>query len=106
MSWLSDRLGTTGKTPKFIKQIGNVVGSAVVKAVPFGLGGTADKLFNISGTQPPSGGLQQIAQTTGANLEQQVNDLAAAQRFQSQLPVIAGVALFAFLLFNSPSHES
>lgn len=106
MSWLSDRLGTTGKTPSWLKKAGNLVGGAVVKAVPFGLGGAADKVFNITGTQASSGGLQQIVQQTGTNLEKQIDSAAAAQQFQAQLPALAGLALIAFLLFNAPSTES
>lgn len=103
MSWLSDRLGTTGKTPSIIKSIGNVAGGALVGAVPFGLGGGLDKVFNISGTQGNTGGVGNVVQTTGTNLQTQLDQASAAQKVQQNLPLIlgvAGVGLLAYFAFK------
>lgn len=97
MSWLSDRLGTTGKTPAIIKQFGNVAGGAIVHAVPFGLGGAADKLFNISGTQP-SRSLSEIVDQTNDNLKTQLDRAGTFNQATAFLSSPVGLVLVIVLV--------
>lgn len=109
MSWLSDRLGTTGKTPAWLKKAGNAIGGAVVNAIPLGGGSIVDKLFNVTGTQRPASGtsgLQEIVAQTGTNLDRQVNTLTTLGAAQTQAQGLAsalsspmGLALIAIVAF-------
>lgn len=105
MSWLSDRLGTTGSTPDWIKKVGNVAGGAVVNAIPLGGGSFVDKLFNLTGSQPSSSqsGLAQIVDQTGNNLNAQLNragTLNQATAFLSSPVGILLVVAIVVLLFR------
>jgi hypothetical protein len=100
VSWLSDRLGTTGKTPAFIRNLGNVAGSAVTRALPFGLGDPLDKVFNLTGTQPDTGGVSGAMATTGQNLNNQLTEAQALQSAQRNLPMLLLIGAVLFLLFR------
>lgn len=100
MSWLSDRLGTTGKTPAIIKRIGNVAGGAVVHAIPLGGGGLVDKLFNLTGSQPSSSssGLAEIVDRTGDNLNTQLDRASALNQATTFLSSPVGIILLVAIV--------
>lgn len=76
MSWLSDRLGTTGKTPAIIKSIGNVVGKEVIAKVP-GASSVASAL-DLFGDKNKGVSVQQMATNVAKGVVQDVNTAAQA----------------------------
>lgn len=98
MSWLSDRLGTTGKTPAIIKNIGKLAGGTLVNAVPFGLGGAVDKLFNVTGTQP-SRSLSEIVDGTADNLNSQIDRANQANQAMNFLQSPVGLLAIGVLIY-------
>lgn len=82
MSWLSDRLGTTGKTPKIIRAIGDLGVKAAKAFIP---GASAvDEVLNLSGQYKSSGGIQEIIAQTGQNVDNAVTNAGYALDTQRQ----------------------
>lgn len=81
MSWLSDRLGTTGKTPSWIRAIGDTAAKAAGAFIPGAqtVIDTANRL-----TAGGGGGLQEVVAQTTRNVDTALGNAGAAMDAQRQ----------------------